>query len=207
MFDNGNKILKQIHNPFNHKFMRKTIAILLIISASIQAEAQFIKGKSINGSIGYGMSFPTEDVNVVNSGFYLQGEYVLDVYNWFDLRPYAGLILTNSDGTDLNQNPTPYKSTAKAFLIGGKVRFTAPIPWFSPYLEAGIGTSIGSFETLTPLTNINKNGLTLHFPFSIGVALGPKHNFEIAVKYYSQPSMKQVLGAAALGVSFPLNNN
>ena len=44
----------------------------------------------------------------------------------------------------------------------------------------------------------------MHIPWSIGVALGPKHNFEISFTYYDHPSVDQTCGAAAFGFSFPL---
>lgn len=184
--------------------MRKTITIILIILASTQVKAQLIKEKSIDVSIGYGLSAPYDDVDITGSGFYLQGEYVLGLVKWIDIRPYAGLILTKTD--DNEQNASEYESTANAFLIGVKTRITAPIPWIAPYIEFGIGASIGSFETVTPYTNIDNRGLIMHIPFSIGLELGPKHNFDIAFTYYFHNSVEQFAGAAAIGISIPLNN-
>lgn len=186
--------------------MKKTIILILTILASAQVKAQLIKEKSLNISIGYGISAPYDDADISGSGFYLQGEYVLDLANWIDIRPYAGLILTKSD-TDNQQNEPNYKVTSNAFLIGTKARIKAPFPWVAPYLEAGVGASIGSFETYTPFTTIDKSGLILHIPFSLGLELGPKHNFDIAFTYYFHPSVEQFSGAAAFGFSFPLNGN
>ena len=183
--------------------MRKTIVVILTILASIQVKAQLIKEKSIDVSIGYGLSAPYDDVDITGSGFYLQGEYVLTFTKWFDLRPYAGLILIKSS----KQNTQEYRSIANAFLIGGKTRITAPIPWVAPYVELGIGASVGSFETVTPFTNIRDSGLLIHIPFSIGLELGPKHNFDIAFTYYFHNSVEQFAGAAAVGISIPLGSN
>lgn len=50
------------------------------------AEAQLIKEKSINTQIGYGMSVPyysTDDI--INSGFFLQGEYILKAASQLNL--------------------------------------------------------------------------------------------------------------------------
>ncbi len=185
----------------------RIVIILFILFFSTQGNAQNIQNTSIDISIGLGLSTPYDDVPIVDSGFYLQGEYVLGLARWFSLRPYAGLILTKSNGEDTNQNATNYKSTSKAFLIGGKARITAPIPWVAPYVEGGIGMSLGSFVTLTPATNIDQSGLILHIPFSLGLELGPKHSVDIAFTYYFQPSVKQYAGAAAFGISIPLNTN
>lgn len=187
--------------------MKKTIIILLTILASTQVKAQLIKNKSIDVSIGYGLSVPFDDVDIYGSGFYLQAEYVLTVAKWIDMRPYAGMILTKSNNKDNQANEPQYKSTANAFLIGGKTRITAPIPWVAPYLEFGIGASIGSFETFTPFTNIDDSGIIMHIPLSIGLELGPKHNFDIDFTYYLHNSVEQFAGAAAFGISFPLDSN
>ena len=186
--------------------MKYTIILILSILIYSQANAQSIKEKSIDVSIGYGLSSPYDDVDVTGSGFYLQGEYVFNIANWIDIRPYAGLILTKSNVDDNQQNEPNYKSTANAFLFGGKTRITAPIPWVAPYFEIGIGASVGSFETFTPFTDIKNNGLQMHIPISIGLELGRKHSFDIAFTYYFHNSAEQFVGAAALGFSIPLNN-
>lgn len=187
--------------------MRKTHIILLTILACDQVNAQFIKKQSIDVAIGYGLSIPYDDIDITGDGLYLQGEYVLTLAKWIDMRPYTGFILTKSNTEDNQQNEFAYKSTANAFLIGGKTRVIAPIPWVAPYIEIGIGASIGSFETFTPFTNIDKSGLILHIPWSIGLELGPKRNFDIGFTYYEHPSVEQFSGAFAFGITIPLVNS
>ncbi|MFS4457157.1 hypothetical protein [Maribacter sp. 2304DJ31-5] len=180
------------------------IALLLILSSNL-IEAQFIKEKSINAQIGYGISVPYTSVDeIADSGFFAQGELVLKVASWVELRPYAGLILTNSNGKDLRDNPTDEKAESKAFLMGGKARVRAPIPWVAPYVEFGIGTSIGKFETFTAFDNIDKNGIIYHIPFSLGVELGRNNNIDLGFAYYFQPTVEQYTGAFALGITIPL---
>lgn len=187
--------------------MRKTLILLLIVLTSNIVEAQFIKGKSINAQIGYGLSAPNNSIDeVVDDGFFAQGELVLKVASWIEFRPYAGFILTNSNGKDLNDNPTDEKAESKAFLLGGKARVRAPIPWVAPYLEIGIGTSIGKFETLTAFDNIDKSGIIYHIPLSFGLELGKNNNVDLGFAYYFQPSVEQYAGAFAVGITFPLNN-
>lgn len=128
--------------------MKNTIAIILTILASIPVNAQLINEKSIDVSIGYGLSAPYDDVDITGDGFYIQGEYVLTLAKWIDIRPYAGLILTKTSTDDNEQGAPAYKSNANAFLIGGKTRITAPIPWVAPYLEIGIGASLGHLKPL-----------------------------------------------------------
>ena len=97
-----------------------------------------------------------------------------------------------------------YKVTTKAFLFGGKARICAPIPWVAPYFETGIGASVGSFETITPFTYIKKQGLVMHIPLSMGLAIGRKHNIDLAFTYYYTPAVEQSSGAMAFGFTFPL---
>ncbi|WP_339917490.1 outer membrane beta-barrel protein [Yeosuana marina] len=188
--------------------MKKNLTLFVVILLlSNVAKAQFVKEKSINVQIGFGMSAPYYSADdIADSGFYLQGEYVLGIASWVELRPYAGFIVTNSNGKDLHDNPTNEKSEAKAFLIGGKARVRAPIPWVAPYVEIGIGASVGKFDTFTAFTNINKSGLIYHIPFSIGVELGRHNNVDFGFTYYFQPTVEQFTGAIAVGISIPLKN-
>lgn len=185
--------------------MNKIIILLIIILNSNVAEAQFIKEKSLNVQIGYGLSAPNNSVDgVVDTGFFVQGELVLKVASWVEIRPYAGFILTNSNGKDLNDNPTDEKAESKAVLLGGKVRVRAPIPWVAPYVEIGVGTSIGKFETFTAFDDIDKSGIIYHIPFSLGLELGRNNSVDLGLAYYFQPSVEQYAGAFAVGITFPL---
>ena len=187
--------------------MKKTLILLIIILTSNLVEAQFIKEKSINAQVGYGLSAPYNSVDeVVDDGFFAQGELVLKVKSWIEFRSYAGFILTSSNGEDLNGNPTGEKAETKAFLLGGKIRVRAPIPWVAPYVEIGIGTSIGKFETLTAFDNIDKSGIIYHIPFSFGLELGKNNNVDLGFAYYFQPSVEQYVGAFAVGITFQVNN-
>ncbi len=186
--------------------MKYTYLLFLLLTCSL-AKAQFIKEKAINAQIGYGMSTPYDSRDeIVDDGLFLQAELVLQVKSWLELRPYAGFIFTNSNGKDINDNPTDEKAETNAFLLGGKARVRAPIPWVAPYIEIGVGTSIGKFETLTFYDSIEKNGITYHIPFSFGLALGRNNNVDLGFTYYFQPSVKQFAGAFALGVTFPLKS-
>lgn len=180
------------------------VITIFTIFVSNLTKAQPRKGEFLNVSVGLGLSAPYDEVDITGSGFYAQGEYVFGITKWFGLRPYAGLVLTSAD-KNVEQNQPEYKVTSKSFLLGGKARVCAPIPWIAPYFEVGVGASIGSFETYTPYTNIKKNGILMHIPFSLGLALGPKHNVDVGFTYYYQPSVKQFSGATAIGFSFPLN--
>lgn len=182
----------------------KHILFLCVLAATQLTTAQFVKERSLDIAIGYGLSAPYDDVDVVGTGFYLQGEYVIGLASWLQLRPYAGLIFASTNNRDNAPNEPDYRSDSNGVLLGGKARITAPIPWVAPYVEGGIGASIGSFETVTPGTNLEAGGLIYHIPFTLGLALGPKNNIDVAFTYYFHPTVRQYAGAAALGISIPL---
>lgn len=191
-----------------NSIMKNTLILLIIILTSNLAIGQFVKNESINAQIGYGLSSPYYSADkIVDNGFFLQGQYILGIASWVELRPYAGLILTSSNGKDLNDNPTDEKAESKAFLIGGKVRVRAPIPWVAPYVEIGIGASLGKFETFTAFTTIDKRGFIYHIPFSFGLELGQNNNVDLGLIYYFQPTVEQYAGAFALGISISLKKN
>lgn len=139
--------------------MKKLLFLVVGSLVFVTVEAQSIKEKSIDVAKGIGVSSPFKDLNIANNGLYLQGVYVLIFLKWFDVRPYACLIFTKSNGKDLNQNQTPYLAISKAVLLGSKYRVTIPIPWVAPYIEVGIGVLIGVFKTITPMHIIDKTGM------------------------------------------------
>lgn len=103
--------------------MKKILILLILILTTNLIEAQFIKEKSINAKIGYGISVPYNSIDeIADSGFFAQGELVLKINSWLEFRPYAGFISTSSNGKDLNNNSTHEKAESKAFLLGGKAR-------------------------------------------------------------------------------------
>jgi hypothetical protein len=166
------------------------------------AKAQPRVGRFIDVSIGLGASVPFDNSDVDGSGFYAQGEYVFGLTKWIGIRPYAGVILTSPD--NYRQYEQDYQVTSKAFLFGGKARVCAPIPWVAPYFEIGLGASVGSFETFTPLTNTKKSGIIMHVPFSMGLAIGRSHNIDVAFTYYHHSAAEQASGAFAVGYTFPI---
>jgi hypothetical protein len=185
--------------------MNKLCLLFLGLFIFQTSKAQFIKDRAVEISIGYGLTAPYDDVDVSGSGFYAQGEYVLTAYSWLDFRPYAGFIFT---GESSNQSlPEQFKSTSNAFLFGGKLRLTAPIPYFAPYIEVGLGGSLGKFETITPFTNLSQSGLLFHIPFSLGLELGKDKRINLELTYYFHNSVEQFSGAFALGFTIPLNSS
>lgn len=194
------------------KLTLKHFFILFLIFFSSQTQAQ-TTGNFIKGSIGYGSSSSyyiedygsQEEVDVMGGGLYLQGEYVIGIKSWFSLRPYAGFIFESVDKNQNIENQPQYKVTTNAFLVGGKVRICAPIPWVAPFIEGGIGASAGKFVTFTPGVNFDKSDVLMHIPFNFGLAIGRHNSLEIGVSGYFHPAAKQSTGVFAVGYSFPLD--
>lgn len=66
---------------------------------------------------------------------------------------------------------------------------------------------MGSFETFIPTFNKKQNGLLMHIPYTLELALGNNNNnnIEIAVTNYVHPSVKQFSSALAFGITIPIN--
>lgn len=186
--------------------MNKIHAYLVILLFSFTltntTNAQIKEGEFINASVGIGLCSPDDETNVAGSGFYTQGEYVLNLNSWFGVRPYAGIVIAS--GSSNEEALKDYYIKSNAILLGAKVRLSAPIPYVAPFFEVGIGISAGSFETYTPLTDVKKKGLLYHTPIAFGFAVGRKHNVDIKFTYYFHPAAEQFSGAAAVGFYFPI---
>ncbi len=180
-------------------------AFLLLFTVEL-VYSQPKTGKFIKGNIGLGLVAPSEDFDIDSDGFYLQGEYVIGIKSWFGIRPYAGVIFSSGEAENRLPNERDYFIKSNAFLIGVKSRICAPIPYVAPYLEVGIGGSIGSFETYTPNTDKQRKGIISHIPFALGLAIGKHHSFEMEFTYYYHNAVDQFSGAFALGYTFSLDN-
>jgi hypothetical protein len=181
------------------------LAILFTVFFCNSIYAQPQKGEFIHVSAGLGISAPLyEDKNeVAGTGFYAQGEYVWSPLSWFGVRPYAGVLIASDE---LKEEGIPnYKIKSNAALLGVKVRLAAPIPYVAPFIESGVGVSVGSFQTYTAETNLKKNGVLFHVPVTLGLALGRNHEYEFKFIYYFNESVEQFSGAAAIGFTIPIN--
>ena len=185
--------------------MKKLIFALIALCFIQTIKAQFIKEKALNAMIGFGISVPNQSAtDIAGNGFFAQGELILKSTSWFEFRPYTGFIYTSSDDEDLNNVPTDERVETTAFFLGGKFRLRAPIPYVAPYLELGIGASIGSFRTFTVFDDIDKSGLAYHIPIAFGLEFGRDHNVDVGLLYYFHPNEEQFSGGFGVGVTILL---
>ncbi len=191
-------------NQDRFNIVKRTLLILFLLLSFSRGQAQFHSAEAVEFSLGYGLTVPFENAGFYGTGFFVQGEYVLGVNEWIDLRPYAGYVKTDMNDNLSGLFEAGEKATANAVLFGGKGRFRIPFDWVAPYAEIGLGGSIGTFQTLTATTEIDENGVYMHIPFSLGVEFGSRHNVNVAVTSYIHPGIKQFSGAIALGIRFPV---
>ncbi len=181
--------------------MKTYFVFLSLFVFTIQSHSQH--KQSLDVQIGLGLSYTDEDIDINGQGFYLQGEYVYEVSKWIELRPYAGVVLTKARESDKVALKN-FRVSTNAFLLGGKVRLSIPIPWVAPYIELGIGGSLGKFQTVTSKIQIDHGGTTYHIPFTLGVKFGRNHETDLALTYFFHNNKKQFAGAFAIGFSIPI---
>ena len=157
----------------------------------------------VAGEVGYAASVADEVEQ--GSGGYVIANYAYALSAWFEPRAYAGMVLTYFDGLDGCEGYMPScEVTAQIGIVGVKGRLIVPIPWVAPFVELGIGTSIGAMRTLTPQHAIELVGITYHVPIGLGLALGPNHNTTVALNLLLHPIEHQWENLIGVGFAFAL---
>jgi hypothetical protein len=163
----------------------------------------------LNVSIGVGLVAPDnkngQEVSGSGEGFYGAAEYVFWPSAWFSPRLYSGLVIAPARA-DCGAGVAPCDVSAEFAFAGAKARVMAPLPWVAPFLELGLGASAGRFSTRSgQVVDQVTRGIAYHVPFALGVALGERRRFEIALLYLFHPEQKQFSGAMAVGLQFALD--
>ena len=181
------------------------LALVVFLAAAAHAQAPPDARQILRISGGYGLTLTTEeDTDGSGSGAYLDAEYAYMLTPWFSPRLYAGGLLTFPDEDSCATVPVPCDVQSKIFFLGAKVRLMAPIPYVGPFIELGVGASLGYLRTLDILVDERVRGVAVHVPVTIGLALGKRHEIDLMFSYLFHPSVKQVCGAIALGFGIPL---
>jgi hypothetical protein len=177
--------------------------------AAQEAAARLPGARALKVAAGLGMVAASDQGGVpvegTGDGLYAGAEYVLRPASWFSPRLYGGLLLTKP-AADCGPGVQPCDVSASYAFGGAKARFLAPIPWVAPFLELGFGLSLGQFTTQSgPLVDVREVGLTYHWPFTLGVALGAHRQYELAFVYLFHPQQAQFSGGFAFGYQFDLD--
>lgn len=155
-----------------------------------------------------GVAFSPSEQAGAGIGQAVAVEYVFAPTAWGGGRLYAGGVVTEPDAGSCSTGLDPCSVSSRIAVVGAKVRFLAPVPWVGPFFEVGGGLSLGSIETrlgpFGPFAAVDEthSGLMVHVPFSLGLAIGPRHQHEISVAYYAHPSREHVAGAIRVGIGF-----
>lgn len=135
-------------------------------------------------------------------GGFAQAEYVFRPYSAVSPRLYAGALVTFPE-RDSCGTPSLCDVEAQIAFLGAKLRLMAPIPYVGPYLELGLGMSVGNVRTLDgPMLDETSRGVTFHVPLAIGVAIGRHHEYDFAFSYLFHLDIQHVGGAVAFGFGF-----
>jgi hypothetical protein len=137
------------------------------------------------------------------TGLYAAAEYSVIVSDWVSPRAYAGALLTRSDQTGCGAVGGCDVSEQIAFA-GGKVRFSAPIPYVAPFVELGLGLSTGTLSTRALGIDEHLSGATYHIPVGLGLSLGDRHQVDVGFFYLFHPAVHAFGGAAAVGLTIPM---
>jgi hypothetical protein len=180
--------------------------ILLLAGAAHAADADDESPRAVGLAVGLGFAVPDRRVGKDGSGpgAYAEAEYIFRLAHWFTPRLYAGLLLAPPE-SNCGAGVVPCDVSARIVFAGAKFRLMAPIPYVGPFIELGIGASAGRISTRSgQRVDVTGEGLMYHVPVALGLALGGRHQFEIALQYLVHPEQQQICGAAALGVTLNL---
>lgn len=179
------------------------------LAAAVEASER-ARDHAIEIAVGWGISSALgrdsagRDLEGSGSGGYGQGEYVYRRVPWATPRAYAGLLMTFPEG-DCGPDVAPCDVSAKIGFLGVKVRLMAPIPYFGPFIELGIGGTVGSLTTRVGGTvNVSHAGVTYHVPVTLGIAFGRRHQYTFALHFLAHPEQEQAGGGFAVGIGFPV---
>jgi hypothetical protein len=179
--------------------LKLTLLLALFFQNFINAQPEV--GKFINTSAG----LATASVSGGNASFgaYLNVDYVAATTKWFSLRPYAGGIFTSK---------SPESVSTNAIILGCKGRLTAPIPYFAPFVELGLGTTFGKLKSIeyqfnnSPKPVEEESSFSFHIPYTLGFAIGKKNKIDLKITIYNQLNIKQYSHVIAVGLQFPIGN-
>ncbi|MGH7435146.1 MAG: hypothetical protein ACRENE_05700, partial [Polyangiaceae bacterium] len=157
-------------------------------------------------SLGYASSIavvPEGDPQTSVPGLFLGGEYWARLYSWVNVRAYAGFLATSTDqsrcqlagGCDVSE---------EVVVLGAKGRLMAPIPWVAPFIELGLGLSIGTIHATDVGVDRIRHGAVIDLPIGFGLSLGPKHNVDLGAIILDHGGAEATGAALYVGVSLPV---
>ncbi len=178
--------------------------LALCLAASVLASPALAEdGRFVGISAGLGLSaVDSSTMDGSGTGAYARADYLPARGTWFTPILYAGLLYTRPEH-DCGANVAPCDVSSQLVFAGARFRMMAPIPYVGPFFELGLGGSVGRMTTEVGRTvGVSWSGGTYHVPAAVGVALGSRHQLEIAFAYMFHPLQRQVNGGATVGFVF-----
>jgi hypothetical protein len=178
------------------------VALLALAGGAAQAEPDQALGLTA------GLAVAVPDSSARRSGYgagaMLLGEYVKWPGNWFSPRGYAGAVFT-SPQPSCDPGVSPCDIRANLFFLGAKFRLLLPIPYVGPFLELGVGASVGHMAARVGQSlDFDTSGLFFDLPFAFGLALGAEHRFQLSFQFLFHPGESMGTGAFSIGYDFSI---
>jgi hypothetical protein len=132
---------------------------------------------AVEAIVGLGITIANDsESDGRGTGLFLGGEWTGRMNSWFSPRVHGGLVVTRPDGGSCGAQIRPCEINTQAAFAGAKVRLMAPFPYVGPFIEIGLGSSVGAFRTLEAKTHDvrhhgepNKGGPGVPRPFRRGL--------------------------------------
>lgn len=182
---------------------RTCCALLVAVLAAAAPPALAEDGRFLQLDAGIGLSFEeSAEVDGGGSGAYARADYLFSRDEWFTPKLYAGFLFTRPE-RDCGVGVAPCDVSAQIAFVGAAGRLMLPIPYFGPFVELGLGASVGQIATrIGTLVDVQWSGATYHVPWAVGVAFGSRRQYELAFQYMEHPEQRQTNGAVAVGFGF-----
>lgn len=156
----------------------------------------------LGAGVGYTLANDSRRVEESGSGMglWLGGTYRRPLTRWFVPSVYAEAVATSRDKDGCGG----CLAETRALFVGTQARLILPVPYFSPFLELGVGVGAGRFETLTREIDRKLTSVAFHIPLTLGVMLGRQSDVSVGLRYLVVPRAEQIAGALAVSLTFPI---
>lgn len=185
------------------------VLAFILVSASAQAvAAQPNLGTSIQGRASVSNAYSGQHEEPLGAGYTLQADFIIAPYEWFNVRAYLGMIKVGRRANDeyCEQQGIHCHVTAHGAIGGLMARLTVPIPWISPFIGAGLGSTFGRYSHRTPNDYTRRNGMFMHVPLTLGLALGPHSEVDLGATVLRHPGSRGDIVSVYLALTLPLTD-
>lgn len=197
------------HRSMRHDLPRRllplaTSAIILALSAG-RAEAQD-RPSYLQVSAGIGYAAAGSRGDGIGTGV-AGGIECVDPWNlWISARIYAAGVHVRADESSCEPSVSPCAISNRVALLGLRLRWLIIAGRrVGPFIEGGIGTSLGEMETRLGADGSHAaidehRTAAFHGPVSFGLAIGKSGRHDIAFDYYFHGGSEHVAGSLSVNI-------